>query len=443
VTPEPRLPLYARILIGLLVGLVLGLGANLLFPGDERVLWLVRNVANPMGQVFLRLIFMIVIPLVFCALALGMTEVGDLRGLGRLGGRTILFTAVVSGVSVVIGVGLANLLQPGAGMDAATRATLLGSLPGNAAVTGIVASARETKGLAETLVDLVPRNPFADMVYAFDPGYRGGGILAFMVFTVIFGLALARAERERVAPLLRGIQGLYEVVMVIVGFVMRLAPYGVAGLMFATASQLGLSIVATLGRYVLVVVAALAIHQFVTYGLIVRFAAHRSPRAFFSALREVMVTAFSTSSSNATLPTSLRVAREQLGIRPEVANFVLTVGATANQNGTALYEGVTVLFLAQFYGVDLGLGEQLVVVLLAMLAGIGTAGVPGGSLPFVVMVLTTVGVPPEGVGVILGVDRFLDMCRTVVNVSGDVTLAAWLDARETRGAGSPANSVPD
>jgi DAACS family dicarboxylate/amino acid:cation (Na+ or H+) symporter len=219
--------------------------------------------------------------------------------------------------------------------------------------------------------------------------------------------------------------------MTIIGFAMKLAPYGVAGLMFATASQLGVSVILALFEYVSVVIVALILHQLVTYGLIVRFAAGRNPLEFFKGIREVMVTAFSTSSSNATLPTSLRVTRDELKVRGDIANFVLTLGSTANQNGTALYEGVTVLFLAQFYGIDLGLGQQLIVVLLSMLAGIGTAGVPGGSFPLVVMVLITVGVPAEGIGIILGIDRLLDMCRTVVNVSGDITLATWIDASES------------
>jgi DAACS family dicarboxylate/amino acid:cation (Na+ or H+) symporter len=427
---RPPVPLYLRILIGLAVGLALGLLANVLAPGDETVRRVVEELAVPLGQLFLRLIFMVVIPLVFCALVLGVADLGGARSLGRLGLRALLFTAVVSGVSVAIGVGLVNALQPGAGMAAPERAGLLESLQGTAAVAGIVSSAERRQGVGETLVQLVPRNPLEDAVHAFDAGYQGGGLLAVMVFALLFGVALARSDRQRVAPLLRGIDALYAVVMTLVGFAMRLAPYGVAALMFATAARLGLGVVAALGQYVLVVLAALAIHQFVTYGLIVRLGARRSPAEFFRGIREVMLTAFATSSSSATLPTTLRVARTELGIRPEIANFILTAGSTANQNGTALYEGVTVLFLAQFYGVDLALGQQLVVVLLAMLAGVGTAGVPGGSLPYMVVVLTSVGVPAQGVGIILGVDRLLDMCRTVVNVTGDIALATWLDARE-------------
>jgi DAACS family dicarboxylate/amino acid:cation (Na+ or H+) symporter len=227
---------------------------------------------------------------------------------------------------------------------------------------------------------------------------------------------------------------LYDVVMKIIDFAMRLAPFGVAALIFSAASQLGFQIIATLGMYVFVVMLALTIHQFITYGLILQFFAKRNPIEFFKNIWEVILTAFSTSSSNATLPTSIRVTVEQLKINQDIANFVLTVGSTANQNGTALYEGITVLFLAQFYGIDLSLGQQVSVVLLSILAGVGTAGVPGGSLPLVVLVLQTIGVPAEGIGIILGVDRVLDMSRTVVNVTGDITLAAWVESSEPQAA---------
>jgi DAACS family dicarboxylate/amino acid:cation (Na+ or H+) symporter len=218
--------------------------------------------------------------------------------------------------------------------------------------------------------------------------------------------------------------------MKIIDLAMRLAPYGVAALIFTATSQLGFQIIAILAKYVFVVLLALAFHQFITYGIIIKLGAKRNPIEFFKGIVEVMLTAFSTSSSNATLPTSMRVSVENLGINRDISNFVLTIGSTANQNGTALYEGITVLFLAQFYGIELSVGQQVLVVLLAVLAGVGTAGVPGGSLPLVVLVLQQIGVPVEGIGVILGVDRILDMSRTVVNVTGDITLAAWVESAE-------------
>jgi DAACS family dicarboxylate/amino acid:cation (Na+ or H+) symporter len=218
--------------------------------------------------------------------------------------------------------------------------------------------------------------------------------------------------------------------MKIIDLAMKLAPYGVAALIFTTSFTLGWQIFFVLSKYVLVVLAALILHFLLTYGTIIKFAVKRSPKEFFKLITEVIVTAFSTSSSNATLPTSIKAANENLKLDKDISNFVLTVGSTANQNGTALYEGITVLFLAQFYGIDLNLGQQLMVVFLSILAGVGTAGVPGGSLPLVVMVLQTIGVPAEGIGIILGVDRLLDMSRTVVNVTGDVVLAAWIDSTE-------------
>jgi DAACS family dicarboxylate/amino acid:cation (Na+ or H+) symporter len=429
----PSLPLYTKIFIGLAVGLVLGLLCNLALPGDERVRWVVDNVAQPIGQVFLRSIFMIVIPLIFTAIVLGVADLGDVRRLGRIGLKTLLFTVLITGVSVFIGLGLVNTVRPGVGIPEENRQALLAQVQGesSAKVSGIVTSATEAKSPIQTLVEIVPRNPLAEAVNAFEPGYRGGGLLSVMFFAVVFGVALALADPARVAPLVQVLQGLYDVIMKIIDFAMQLAPFGVAGLIFSTAAQLGLAVIFVLLKYVLVVVAALAIHQFLTYGLVVRLVAGLDPFKFFRGIQEVMLTAFSTSSSNATLPTSIRVTTEELKLDRDITNFVLTVGSTANQNGTALYEGVTVLFLAQFYGIDLSIGQQLTVVLLAVLAGVGTAGVPGGSLPLVVLVLQTVGVPAQGIGIILGVDRLLDMCRTVVNVTGDITLAACVDASES------------
>ena len=206
----------------------------------------------------------------------------------------------------------------------------------------------------------------------------------------------------------------------------------VAALLFSLTADLGFEIVGQLARYVGVVVLALALHQFVVYSLLVRTLGGLSPRRFFVAIEEAMITAFSTASSNATLPTALKVAEENLRLPRQVSRFVLTIGATANQNGTALFEGVTVLFLAQFYGVSLGLGEQLLVLLICILGGIGTAGVPAGSIPVVAMILGQVGVPVEGIGVILGVDRFLDMCRTTLNVTGDLAAAVVVSRGESR-----------
>jgi DAACS family dicarboxylate/amino acid:cation (Na+ or H+) symporter len=424
-----RQPLPTRILVGLVVGLVLGLTANL-FAADEPWLEsLIRYVAYPVGQVFLRLIFMIVIPLIFAALTLGVAELGDLRRLGRIGAKTFFFAFAVTLISVTIGIVLVNLVKPGEGIDPAARARLEDTLVAPDARRP-VEQAKEAKPIVDTLLDIIPRNPLEDAARAFDVTYRGGGLLAVMFFALIFGVALAVSEREKTAGLVAALEGLYDVVMRIIRFAMRLAPYGVAALIFAIAARLGFDVIGVLAKYVGVVVVGLALHMFGVYSLLVGLLARINPLVFFRKIREVMIVAFSTSSSNATLPTALRVSEERLGVPRQISGFVLTLGSTGNQNGTALFEGVTVLFLAQFFGVELGIGQQVQVVLMSILAGIGTAGVPGGSLPLIVLVLQSVGVPGEGIGVILGVDRFLDMCRTTVNVTGDIAAAAYVTRSE-------------
>jgi len=422
------MPLHTKILIGLILGGAAGITVNLIAGSHPAVEWTVRNVTYPVGQIFLRMIFMVVIPLIFSALTLGVAELGDVRRLGRVGLKTFGYTLIVTTISVAIGLTLVNVIRPGTGLPEESQAILLETFASQAAEK--VERAAEAKTPIQTLVDIIPRNPFEDVVGAFDSNYTGGGILSVMFFSLVLGVALAIGDREKTATFIAFLEGLYEAVMKIIGFAMKLAPYGVAALLFSVTARLGFDVVRLLAKYVLVVVAGLAIHQFVVYSLLVRSLARMSPLGFFRGVREVMITAFSTSSSNATLPTAIRVTERNLGVPRHITGFVLTLGSTANQNGTALYEGVTVLFLAQFFGVDLTFAQQVTVVLMSVLAGIGTAGVPGGSLPVIVLVLESVGVPGEGIGIILGIDRLLDMCRTVLNVTGDITAAAYVARSE-------------
>jgi DAACS family dicarboxylate/amino acid:cation (Na+ or H+) symporter len=376
------------------------------------------------GQIFLRLIFMVVVPLVFSALALGVAGIGDVRRLGRMGLTTLLLTVLLSCTSVAIGLGLANTVRPGTHLPEVKRAELRQKYAARADTT--VNQAKQAKPVRDTLLDIIPKNPLQEMVGALDGSSPGGGMLSVMFFALVVGVAIAISP-ERTTTLVGVLEGVYEVAMTIIGFAMRLAPVGVAALVFSLAALLGLDIFRTLVWYIVTVVAGLVLQLFVVYsGALILFARMR-PQRFFSLISDAMLTAFATSSSNATLPTALCVAEEKLGLRPDVSRFVLTVGATANQNGTALFEGVTVLFLAQAFGVDLSFTLQVTVVLMSVLAGIGTAGVPGGSLPLVVLVLQSVGVPGEGIGIILGVDRLLDMCRTTVNVTGDLVVAACVN----------------
>jgi dicarboxylate/amino acid:cation (Na+ or H+) symporter, DAACS family len=430
---EKKLPLHTKILIGLFAGIFFGLLSNIFLNGNKDIQWFVASVAYPVGQIFLRMIFMTIIPLIFCAIVLGVSDFRDLNKIGRVGVKGLLFTFIITAVSVLIGMTIVNLVQPGSGITEDKRAALTQMITNNQNVTGVITTANEAKGFVQIILDIIPRNPFAEVVNYLDPNYRGGGLLAFMFFSLIFGIAMAVSDKDRIEPLTKTLQGVYDVVMKIIDFAMRLAPYGVAALVFSTASQLGFQIIGILLKYVLVVLSALIIHFVFTYGAIIKYVIKKNPREFFKGITEVIITAFSTSSSNATLPTSIRVSIDNLKLDKDITNFVLTIGATANQNGTALYEGITVLFLAQFYGIELSIAQQLTVVFLSVLAGVGTAGVPGGSLPLVVMVLQTIGVPAEGIGIIMGVDRILDMSRTVVNVSGDIVLASWVDASEKPG----------
>ncbi|NWF50837.1 MAG: dicarboxylate/amino acid:cation symporter [Ignavibacteriaceae bacterium] len=431
--------LHTKIFIGLFFGAALGLLANFFISDKSTIEWIVNNISYPIGQIFLRLIFMVVIPLIFVAIVLGISDFRDIKKIGRIGIKALLFTFFITLLSVLIGIEMVNIFQPGLNIAETERAAVIQSLSGNQSVTGIITTAKESKSFVQILVDLIPRNPFAEIVFAFDPNYRGGGLLALMFFACIFGVAMALVDSKKVQALTSTFQGIYDVLMKIIDFAMKIAPIGVAALIFSSTSQLGFQVIALLLQYVLVVLGALIIHIVLTYGFIIKYFIKKNPLHFFKLISEVIITAFSTSSSNATLPTSIRVSIEELKIDKDVSNFVLTVGSTANQNGTALYEGITVLFLAQFYGIDLTISQQLVVVLLSILAGIGTAGVPGGSLPLVVIVLQTVGIPIEGIGIILGVDRILDMSRTVVNVTGDIILAAWIDESEKKNSLGLAN----
>ncbi len=423
------LPLHTRILIGLLIGVVAGITINLAVGGNHpSVVWVVSNLTEPVGTLFLRLLLMIVVPLVFSSLVAGVAGIGDLRKLGRIGLKSLGYTLIISAISVLIGLTLANVIQPGKRIEPSTASLLQERYQSDAlknvdAAEKAKQAARES-ALMQVVKTLVPSNPIATV--ASDPP----NMLHLMFFSLIMGVALTLVPPRVSSPLVGGLQGLYEVTAKIIGMVMKLAPYAVACLLFNNTARFGVDLLQALAWYVFTVLLGLSLHMFGVYSLSVHFLSRISPLDFFRRVKTVMLTAFSTSSSNATLPTTLRVSAENLGVPQEINSFVLTVGATANQNGTALYEGVTVLFLAQLAGVDLSLGMQLTVVYLAILGGIGTAGVPSGSIPFIVGVLASIGIDPALIAIILGVDRILDMCRTTLNVVGDMTAATYVARSE-------------
>lgn len=423
------MPPHTKTLIGLLVGMVLGLTANVLggpLPAN------IASVAEPLGKVFLRLVSMVVVPLVVSALTLGVVGMGDVRRIGRVGVRTLLLTGMLSTVAVLLGVSLVNVFRPGENLSPEQREELQRTYA--EAATKAVEQAEASKPWTQVLLDMIPENPLQEMVGAVDGSSKGNGMLSVMFFSLAMGVALTTISPDKARPVVALLEGLFDTSMAVIGFAMRLAPFAVACLVFAIASRLGFDILRTLGMFMVTVTLGLALQLFVTYGALVYAVGRTSPLAFFRGAREAMLTALGTASSNATLPTALRVAEQDLGVSKRVAEFVLTIGATGNQNGTALYEGVVVLFLAKVFGVDLTVTQQIVVVLMSVLAGVGTAGVPGGSLPMIVIVLKSVKVPGEGIGIILGIDRVLDMLRTVVNVTGDLALAKCVDAWERKKA---------
>lgn len=418
---------HIRILIGLMLGTVVGLGINWFWGGDHvGVQWVLSNVTEPIGHLFLRLLLMTVLPLVFSSLIVGVAGLGNARSLGRIGFRSFGYCLVISAISVAIALVLANTIKPGSRIPQRTALELLKRYETEASKEIKKAEASTAKdSVPMTLVkSFIPSNPLASIVS--DPP----NMLHWISFTVLFGIAVLLLPRERSSALLDTLEGVYAASSKLIDMLMRIAPVAVACLLFSTTARFGLDILVALGWFIFTVVAGLALHMFGTYTVAVRFLAKISPLEFFRRIKDVIITAFSTSSSNATLPTTLRVAEENLGVPRSISSFVLTLGATANQNGTALYEGVTVLFLAQLAGVDLSVGQQILVAYLAILGSIGTAGVPSGSITFIIVVLQTVHVNPELIGIILGVDRILDMCRTTLNVTGDLTAAAYVARAE-------------
>lgn len=415
------LALHWQMLIGFLAGLGLGLAAYAV--GGSQLPWVeqVTGVTSVIGDLFLRLIFMLIIPLLVSALVVGISEMGDVGALRRVGIKTIIFTVVVTAIGVAIALAFTNVIQPGAGFDRAVVQEQLAA--GGDRASQIVAGQSEKPSGIAAVVAMVPRNIVTAM--------GENDILAVMVFALIFGIGLMLTRTPQALKLQEGFEGLFHVSMKLMTIFIRLAPIAVFCFMFNLAAAFGWDLVVRLAVYVGVVLAALMTQMFIVYPLLLKFIGGFSPAWFFRGSREAMLMAFSTASSNATLPTALRVAEEDLKLPPRVSRFVLTIGATANQNGTAIFEGVTVLFLAQVFGIELTIAQQVLVMAMCILGGIGTAGVPAGSLPVVALILAQIGVPPEAIGLVLGVDRFLDMCRTTLNVTGDLTLAALVSKGET------------
>ena len=442
-TPDkPKgMALHTKILIGLIVGVGGGLLANQVWGGSSpNVVWTIANITQPIGSLFLNLLLLIVVPLVFSSLVVGVAGIGDIRKLGRIGLKSFAYCLIISAISVVIGLGLANTIRPGERISPEVRDQLKEKFGSGAkslteAQIKAAESAKADSALMQVVKTIVPVNLFyslsgVDVENPATPKKVPPNLLHTMFFAMIIGIAITLLPAPVSAPFVKVMESLFAITSKIIDIIMKFAPYAVACLLFNNIAVFGIDLLQSLAWFVLTVLLGLSLHFFGVYSLSVWFLSKISPIDFFRRVWTVIVTAFSTSSSNATLPTALRISEENLGVPKEINSFVLTVGATANQNGTALYEGVTVLFIAQLAGVDLTLSVQLMVVYMAILGGIGTAGVPSGSIPFIIGILAMIGIDPALIAIILGVDRILDMCRTTLNVVGDLTAATFVARSE-------------
>ncbi|HEX9885773.1 MAG TPA: dicarboxylate/amino acid:cation symporter [Longimicrobiales bacterium] len=412
--------LYTKILIGLIAGAIAGILANVLGIQPLQDLF---GAIEPLGTAFIRLITMIVIPLVVASLLVGTASLGDLRKLGRIGGKTLVYYMSTTAIAVILGLVISNVVRPGARVDETTRNELAARYGGQAeASMDLAANAPST---VETLLNMIPRNPVQ--------AAANMDLLPLIVFTIIFGAAVSMVDQQYRDPVLNFFQGVNQASMIVIDWVMLLAPYAVFALIASVVANFGLDLLRSLLVYSVTVVVGLLLHAFGTYALIIRFMVKMNPLTFYRRIAKAPLVAFSTSSSNATLPVTMETAEEDVGVSNEVASFVLPLGATINMDGTALYQAVAVMFIAQIYGIPMGIQEQLIVVLTATLASVGAAGVPSAGIITLIIVLNSVGLGPQvaaGIALILGVDRILDMLRTAVNVTGDLTASAVIARSE-------------
>ena len=419
-----------RILVGLALGAVAGsvvLAVGAFVPGLlDGAQWFATTVCDPLGQVFLRMLFFVVIPLVFASLANGVVQLGELSHLGPLAGRTFTLFFLNMSIAATLGLLMMNILQPGSRLDEETSAQLIQEYGGQAQ-KHVETRASQPQMTPGTVVDMfMPRNLFG----AFVGNQRNvlGDVLPLILFSILVGAAGLGLPKERKQRFQDGLETVTDLMTGIVHFALRLAPYAVPAMIFSVVVKVGFDIVVALGLFVIGCVSMLLLHLFGTMSIWLKFQAKRDPVEFFRQIKDVLVTAFSTSSSSATLPAALAAARERLGIAPSTAGFVLPLGTTMNMSGTALYEGCVVLFVAQVFGVHLDFMQQVTLVLLSVLSAVAVAAIPGGSLPLIAGLLATFGIPPEGIGIIIGVDRILDMTRTMTNVGSDVVTTVVVDA---------------
>ncbi len=379
-------PLWLQILIGMLLGIATGLGL-----GEQAV------VLKPIGTLFVNTIKMLIVPLVFCSLIVGVTSMQDTAKMGRIGFKSFVFYLGTTSIAITLGLAVGHFMQPGAGLGMQADSNLT--------------AAKEVPSVMETLINIIPTNPIAALA--------SGQILQVIVFAVALGIALVLIG-DHGKPAIKVFESLAEAMYKLTDMIMKLAPYGVFGLMAWVAGEYGVEMLLPLIKVIIAVYIGCFIHVVGFYSVVLSVFAKLNPVQFFKGISNALAVAYTTSSSAGSLPASMKCASESLGINKKISSFVLPLGTTINMDGTALYQGVTALFVAQAFGIDLTWVDYITIILTATLASIGTAGVPGAGLVMLTLVLTTVGLPLEGVALIAGIDRILDMARTVVNVSGDL-----------------------
>lgn len=395
-----KMQLTTKILLGLLLGIIVGM----LLQGNQTA---ADTYIKPLGALFLNMIKMIIVPLVFSSLIVGAASIGDPKALGRIGGKTLGYYLVTTAVAVLIGLVLATILKPGAGLV----------LPADA-----VQDPAEVPSIMSTLLNMIPSNPLKGLV--------DGNILQVIVFALFLGIGSTALPNDISKPFINFFNSLAEIMYKITALIMKFAPIGVFGLIVPVVTQFGLDVLMPLSMVILAVYLGCVIHAVVVYSTAVKVFAKISPLKFFKGIAPAALTAFSTTSSSGTLPVTIKNTRDNLGVSEKISSFVLPLGATINMDGTALYQGVCALFIAQVYGIDLTIGQMLTVVATATLGSIGTAGVPGAGFIMLTLVLQSVGLPLEGLVLIAGIDRILDMARTTVNVIGDASCAVVVAASE-------------
>ena len=433
--PREPLALHIRILIGLVSGLVLGIILN---ETGDRILALagkdgfvrglidfVVGLNGFIGDLFLRSLRFVAVPIVLFSLIVGVSSLRDLRKLGRIGGKTVGIYLATTALSITVGLVLANVAQPGSFVSEDVRNRLAAEREVEAETSIAVAEGKLATGW-DRLLDIVPRNPAEALA--------DGNMLQIVFLALVIGVALTLIPEDKVDPVKRVCEGMTEVILALVRVVMQVAPFAVFTLLVEVMASLGLDVLGALLVYSGVVVTGLGIMIFLVYPTILRLASGISRRRFLAGIAPAQLLAFSSSSSSATLPVTMECVEDRLGVSGEVTSFVIPLGATINMDGTALYQGVAALFIAQLYGIPLTMGDQLTIVLTATLASIGTAGVPGVGIVMLIIVLGSLGFSPEvmasGVAIIFGVDRLLDMCRTACNVTGDAMVATVVGASE-------------